>query len=70
MWVTKTVSTEEGNVWQANVKVLSLSKHYSPHQSSLIRPQLIVAVLRNVPHPGQSLIATLLDDLEVAYLNT
>ena len=30
--------------------------------------QLVVSILRDVPHPGQSLVAGLLDDLEVSDL--
>jgi hypothetical protein len=31
-------------------------------------PLGLTSVLRDVPHPGQRLVATLLDDLQVAYL--
>lgn len=41
-----------------------------PQVEWLIRSQLIIPVLRDVTHPRQSLVAALLDDLQVTHLNT
>jgi hypothetical protein len=32
-------------------------------------PPIVIPILRNIPHPGQGLIPTLLDDLEVPDLD-
>lgn len=36
---------------------------------SSLGPELVISVLGDVPHPGQGLVAALLDDLQVAHLD-
>lgn len=40
------------------------------HKDGYHHAPVVIAILRDVPHPGQSLVSALLDDFEVPDLDT
>lgn len=53
---------------QAPLLICTTQLFKKKHSTASVHPDLVVASCGDVPHPGQCLVTTLLDDLEVAHL--